>query len=145
MGCRSGFAVSPSSRSSALTATVIFSHQHRSSSQNLTATQYHASYIAEPGSFSIWERIHQSSLCFTKPHTPALLQFPQRVMRRPRRRLKLGAAPHSIYQMTQAELCRQKAIECEEEAKRVPSSFETEAWLKLAKQWRELAQRIENY
>jgi hypothetical protein len=37
--------------------------------------------------------------------------------------------------MTQAELCRQKAIECEEEAKRTPSPFEAEAWLKLAKQW----------
>jgi hypothetical protein len=48
--------------------------------------------------------------------------------------------------MTQAELCRQKAIECEEEAKRMtPSSFEAEAWLKLAKQWRELADRIERY
>jgi hypothetical protein len=51
-----------------------------------------------------------------------------------------------VYQMTQAELCRQKAIECEEEAKRMtPSSFEAEAWLKLAKQWRELADRIERY
>jgi hypothetical protein len=48
--------------------------------------------------------------------------------------------------MTQAELCRQKAIECEEEAKRMtPYSFEAEAWLKLAKQWRELAERIEKY
>jgi hypothetical protein len=47
--------------------------------------------------------------------------------------------------MTQAELCRQKAIECEQEAKRTPSSFEAEAWLKLAKQWRELAERIEKY
>jgi hypothetical protein len=47
--------------------------------------------------------------------------------------------------MTQAELCRQKAIECEEEAKRFPSSLEAEAWLKLAKQWRELADRIERY
>jgi hypothetical protein len=47
--------------------------------------------------------------------------------------------------MTQAELCRKKTIECEEEAKRMPSSLEAEAWLKLAKQWRELAQRIENY
>jgi hypothetical protein len=51
----------------------------------------------------------------------------------------------SVYQMTQAELCRRKAIECEEEAKRTPSSFEAEAWLKLAKQWRELAERIEKY
>jgi hypothetical protein len=41
--------------------------------------------------------------------------------------------------------CRQKAIECEEEAKRMPSSFEAEPWLKLAKQWRELADRIERY
>jgi hypothetical protein len=30
--------------------------------------------------------------------------------------------------------CRQKAVECEEEAKRMPSSFEAEPWLKLAKQ-----------
>jgi hypothetical protein len=51
-----------------------------------------------------------------------------------------------VYQMTQAKLCRQKAIECEEEAKRMtPYSFEAEAWLKLAKHWRELAQRIERY
>jgi hypothetical protein len=42
-------------------------------------------------------------------------------------------------------LCRQKAIECEEEAKRMPSSFEAEPWLKLAKQWRELAERTEKY
>jgi hypothetical protein len=41
--------------------------------------------------------------------------------------------------------CRQKATECEEEAKRMPSSFEAEPWLKLAKQWRELADRIERY
>jgi hypothetical protein len=42
-------------------------------------------------------------------------------------------------------LCRQKAIECEEEAKRMPFSFEAEPWLKLAKQWRELAERTEKY
>src|SRR4030095_15574697 len=42
-------------------------------------------------------------------------------------------------------LCRQKAIECEEEAKRMPSSFEGETWLKFAKQWRELADRSERY
>jgi hypothetical protein len=42
--------------------------------------------------------------------------------------------------MTRPEFCRQKAIECEEKAKRVaPSSLEAEAWRKLAKQWRELA------
>jgi hypothetical protein len=41
--------------------------------------------------------------------------------------------------------CRQKAIECEEEAKRMPSSFEAEPWFKLAKQWRELADRSERY
>jgi hypothetical protein len=45
-----------------------------------------------------------------------------------------------VYQMTQAKLCRQKAIECEQEAKRTPSSFEVEAWLKLAKQWRDAKQ-----
>jgi hypothetical protein len=39
--------------------------------------------------------------------------------------------------------CRQKAIECEEEAKRMPFLFEAEPWLKLAKQWRELADSIE--
>jgi hypothetical protein len=50
----------------------------------------------------------------------------------------------SVYQMTQAELCRKKAIECEHEAKRAaPASLEAEAWLKLAKQWREMAERIE--
>jgi hypothetical protein len=46
--------------------------------------------------------------------------------------------------MTQAKLCRQKAIECEEEAKRTPSSLEAEAWRKLAKQWREVADWIED-
>ena len=48
---------------------------------------------------------------------------------------------------TQYEMifCRQKAIECEEEATRMPSSFEAEPWLKLAKQWRELAERTEKY
>jgi hypothetical protein len=47
--------------------------------------------------------------------------------------------------MKQAELCRQKAIECKEEAKRSVSLLDAEAWLKLAKQWRELANRIERY
>jgi hypothetical protein len=46
--------------------------------------------------------------------------------------------------MTQAEFCRQKAIECEEEAKKGSwYSFEAAEWLKLAKQWRDLADRIE--
>jgi hypothetical protein len=59
----------------------------------------------------------------------------------PRRRA-IGAASflYVVCQMTQAELCRQKAIECEQEAKRTPSSFEAEAWLKLAKQWRDAKQ-----
>jgi hypothetical protein len=35
-----------------------------------------------------------------------------------------------VCQMTRAELCRQKAIECEEEAKRTSSSLEAEPWLK---------------
>jgi hypothetical protein len=49
-----------------------------------------------------------------------------------------------LCQMTQAELCRRKAIECEEEAKKSSwYSFEADAWLKLAKQWRELADSIE--
>ena len=51
-------------------------------------------------------------------------------------------SPSTQYEM---RFCRQKAIECEEEAKRMPSSFEAEPWLKLAKQWRELADRIERY
>jgi hypothetical protein len=50
-----------------------------------------------------------------------------------------------LYQMTQAELCRKKATECEEEAKLAYASYEAEAWLKLAKQWRALAERIERY
>jgi hypothetical protein len=42
-------------------------------------------------------------------------------------------------------LCRQKAIKCEEKAKRAaPSSLEAEAWLKVAKQWREVADWIED-
>jgi hypothetical protein len=50
-----------------------------------------------------------------------------------------------VFQMTRPELCRQKAIECEEKAKRAaPSSLEAEAWLKLAKQWREVADWIED-
>jgi hypothetical protein len=51
-------------------------------------------------------------------------------------------SPSTQYEM---RFCRQKAIECEEEAKRMPSSFEAEPWLKLAKQWRELADRSERY
>ena len=39
-----------------------------------------------------------------------------------------------------------KAIEWEQEAKRAaPSPLETEAWLKLAKQWREMGERMEKY
>ena len=52
-----------------------------------------------------------------------------------------GSTP-AQYEM---RFCRQKAIECEEEAKRMLSSFEAEAWLKFAKQWRELADRFERY
>jgi hypothetical protein len=48
--------------------------------------------------------------------------------------------------MTQAEICRRKAIECEEEAKKGSwYSFEAAEWLKLAKQWRDLADRIERH
>ena len=43
----------------------------------------------------------------------------------------------------QAEHCRQKATECEEEAKRAPSSSMAGAWLQLAKQWVDLAEGIE--
>jgi hypothetical protein len=42
----------------------------------------------------------------------------------------------------QAEHCRQKAIECEQEADRAKSPVTAEAWLKLAKQWRELADKL---
>jgi hypothetical protein len=44
---------------------------------------------------------------------------------------------------TQAEHGRQKADECEEEARRAPSSSLARTWLDLARQWREMADRIE--
>jgi hypothetical protein len=43
----------------------------------------------------------------------------------------------------QAEHCRQKALECEDEAKRVVSPGMADAWLKMARQWRSLADQIE--
>jgi hypothetical protein len=43
----------------------------------------------------------------------------------------------------QAEHCRQKALECEEEAKRAGSPGMADAWLKMAQQWRLLADQIE--
>jgi hypothetical protein len=49
------------------------------------------------------------------------------------------------YDSYEMRFCRQKAIECEEEAKMMPSSFEAGPWLKLAEQWRELAERTEKY
>jgi hypothetical protein len=45
--------------------------------------------------------------------------------------------------LAQAEYCRQKALECEEEAKRAGSPGRAEAWLKIAQQWRSLADQIE--
>ena len=47
--------------------------------------------------------------------------------------------------LSQAELCRQKAIECEREAERAPSPVTAEAWLKMATQWRDLADQIQRY
>jgi hypothetical protein len=43
----------------------------------------------------------------------------------------------------QAEHCRQKALECEEEAKRAVTPGMADAWLKMAQQWRLLADQIE--
>jgi hypothetical protein len=47
--------------------------------------------------------------------------------------------------LSRPELCRQKAIECESEAKRASDGLTADAWLNMAKQWRELADRIERY
>jgi len=44
---------------------------------------------------------------------------------------------------SQTEHWRQKAEECEEEAKRAPSPSLVAAWLGLAKQWRAMADRAE--
>jgi hypothetical protein len=43
----------------------------------------------------------------------------------------------------QAEHCRQQALECEDEAKRAGSPGMADAWLKMAQQWRSLADQIE--
>jgi hypothetical protein len=40
---------------------------------------------------------------------------------------------------------RQKASECEEEARRAQWSSLAQPWLKLAKQWRDLADQIETH
>jgi hypothetical protein len=61
-----------------------------------------------------------------------------------------AAGPHAVLLLTanayvSSEVLPPKTIECEEEAKRTPSSLEAEAWLKLAKQWRDMADRIERY
>jgi hypothetical protein len=45
----------------------------------------------------------------------------------------------------QAEQCRQKALECEDEAKRTGSPGMADAWLKIAQQWRSLADQIERF
>jgi hypothetical protein len=45
--------------------------------------------------------------------------------------------------LAQAEYCRQKALECEDEAKRAGLPGRAEAWLKMAQQWRSLADQIE--
>jgi hypothetical protein len=45
--------------------------------------------------------------------------------------------------LAQAEYCRQKALECEDEAKGAGSPGRAEAWLKMAQQWRSLADQIE--
>jgi hypothetical protein len=37
--------------------------------------------------------------------------------------------------LTQAEYCHQKALECEDEAKKAGSPGRAEAWLKMAQQW----------
>ena len=44
---------------------------------------------------------------------------------------------------SQVEHFRQKASECEEEARRAQWSSLAQPWLKLAKQWREMADRID--
>jgi hypothetical protein len=38
-----------------------------------------------------------------------------------------------------------KAVECEREAERAPSPVTAEAWLKMAKKWRDLADQIQRY
>jgi hypothetical protein len=43
----------------------------------------------------------------------------------------------------QAEHGRQKALESEDEAKRVVSRGMADAWLKMAQEWRSLADQIE--
>jgi hypothetical protein len=49
----------------------------------------------------------------------------------------------NVMQPSQVGHCRQKAAECEEEAKRCPSSSLAAAWLGLAEHWHEMADRIE--
>jgi hypothetical protein len=44
---------------------------------------------------------------------------------------------------SQVEYFRQKASECEEEARRAQWSSLAQTWLKLAKQWRDLADQSE--
>ena len=44
-----------------------------------------------------------------------------------------------------AEHCRQKAAECEDEAKRAPSPSLAATWLSLAKQWHDMADQIERH
>jgi len=43
----------------------------------------------------------------------------------------------------QAEHCRRKAEECDEEGRRAQSPSHAHTWLNLARQWRELADRID--
>jgi len=47
--------------------------------------------------------------------------------------------------VSQVEHFRQKASECEEEARRAQWSSLAQPWLKLAKQWRDLADQIETH
>jgi hypothetical protein len=44
---------------------------------------------------------------------------------------------------SQLEHCRQKSVECEEEVKRATSQSLAATWLQLARQWREMADRID--
>jgi len=45
--------------------------------------------------------------------------------------------------MREIEQCRQRAAECEREAKRAINAIDKQQWLLLAEQWRKLAKEIE--
>jgi len=55
-----------------------------------------------------------------------------------------GSRPRcSAMPSSQLEHCRQKSVECEEEVKRATSQSLAATWLQLARQWREMADRID--